>query len=92
MRPRDQRLLFPFVLPAPDTTGGAPPTGPPPGPAGPNLTSPGPNHGRTREHDSHKVDARRYAETHNARCFHSSQWFGRCFSILDHSQATLGPP
>ncbi|KZV42040.1 hypothetical protein F511_18386 [Dorcoceras hygrometricum] len=41
----DHPRLPPFALHAPTTMAGAPSTGPPPGPAGPNQTSLGPNHG-----------------------------------------------
>ncbi|KZV40412.1 hypothetical protein F511_43504 [Dorcoceras hygrometricum] len=41
----DHPRLPAFALYAPDTMAGAPPDGPPPGPAGPNQTSLGPNHG-----------------------------------------------
>ncbi|KZV44212.1 hypothetical protein F511_11027 [Dorcoceras hygrometricum] len=54
---------------------GAPPTGPPPGPASPNLTDLGPNHGRTRAHDSWERDAPRGASSHNARCSSTSHRF-----------------
>ncbi|KZV40200.1 hypothetical protein F511_05677 [Dorcoceras hygrometricum] len=35
---REQRPFITLVLPAPATMAGAPPAGPSPGPAGPNLT------------------------------------------------------
>ncbi|KZV37507.1 hypothetical protein F511_43366 [Dorcoceras hygrometricum] len=41
----DHSLLPPFALYAPATMARAPPAGPPPGPAGPNQTSLGLNHG-----------------------------------------------
>ncbi|KZV55648.1 hypothetical protein F511_22224 [Dorcoceras hygrometricum] len=41
---------------------GAQPAGPPPGPAGPNLTDPSPNHGRTWTHEPGEADASRGAK------------------------------
>ncbi|KZV47735.1 hypothetical protein F511_11938 [Dorcoceras hygrometricum] len=64
----DQQPLRATVLPAPATNAGALPDGPPPGPASPNLTSLGPNHGRTREHDPGEGNAPRGRRTHNRRC------------------------
>ncbi|KZV52052.1 hypothetical protein F511_19396 [Dorcoceras hygrometricum] len=67
-RRRDQQPLFTFDLPAPTTMAGALLDGPPPRPAGPNLTDHGPNRARMKENDPLKVGARRYAETCSARC------------------------
>ncbi|KZV34214.1 hypothetical protein F511_39445 [Dorcoceras hygrometricum] len=68
-RSRDQQPLRTTVLPAPATTVRALPAGPPPGPAGTNLTSLGPNRGRMREHDPGESDAPRGRRTHSRRCF-----------------------
>ncbi|KZV55922.1 hypothetical protein F511_24816 [Dorcoceras hygrometricum] len=53
---------------------GAPPDGPPPGPAGPNLTDPCPNHGRYWTHKASESGASCMQITHIARCESSSQW------------------
>ncbi|KZV13952.1 hypothetical protein F511_44745 [Dorcoceras hygrometricum] len=53
----DHPRLPAFVHYAPATMVGAPPVGPPPGPAGPNQTSPGSNRGRTRENGSREGSA-----------------------------------
>ncbi|KZV50473.1 hypothetical protein F511_34917 [Dorcoceras hygrometricum] len=63
---------------------GALPAGPPPGPAGPNLTSHGPNHGRTREHEPWKGGAPRCTETCSAWCFTYSRWFDHDLPPMDH--------
>ncbi|KZV23529.1 hypothetical protein F511_36605 [Dorcoceras hygrometricum] len=52
------RAPFPTpILSAPATMAGAPLTGPPPGPAGPNLTDLGSNRGCPRENISREVCA-----------------------------------
>ncbi|KZV16706.1 putative inactive leucine-rich repeat receptor-like protein kinase-like [Dorcoceras hygrometricum] len=58
-RRRDQKPFFAFDLPAL--------AGPPPRPAGPNLTDHGPNRARMKENDPLKDSARRCAETRSAR-------------------------
>ncbi|KZV25063.1 hypothetical protein F511_14655 [Dorcoceras hygrometricum] len=53
----DQQPLRATVLPAPTTTAGALPAGPPPGQEGSNVTNLGSNRGLTRENRSLQVDA-----------------------------------
>ncbi|KZV30187.1 hypothetical protein F511_04226 [Dorcoceras hygrometricum] len=65
-RRRDQQPFFAFDLPAPATMAGALPAGPPPRPAGPNLTNHGPNRARMKENDPFKDSARRCAETRSS--------------------------
>ncbi|KZV35930.1 hypothetical protein F511_23943 [Dorcoceras hygrometricum] len=57
MRSRDQPLTSRSFSLLRSPLAEAPWAGPPPGPAGPNLTSLGPNHGRTREHEPGEGDA-----------------------------------
>ncbi|KZV47899.1 hypothetical protein F511_31931 [Dorcoceras hygrometricum] len=74
-RRRDQQTLRTTVLPAPATTGGALPAGPPTDPASPNLTNHGPNRACMKENEPLKEGARRCAGTRSARCSPSSRWF-----------------
>ncbi|KZV25145.1 hypothetical protein F511_41587 [Dorcoceras hygrometricum] len=53
----DQQPLRATVLPAPATTAGALPAGPPPDPDGSTVTDLTSNHGPTRENEPLQVDA-----------------------------------
>ncbi|KZV28036.1 hypothetical protein F511_29824 [Dorcoceras hygrometricum] len=67
---------------APATLGGAPPTGPPPGPTGPNLTNLGPSHapygsnkGKETQRTSHPTQVNlRVTDVVDARSGHHRIW------------------
>ncbi|KZV16402.1 hypothetical protein F511_34966 [Dorcoceras hygrometricum] len=74
---------------------GSPPVGPPPGSAGPNLIGLGPDHGRTRVHDSWERDAPRSASAHSARCSSTNHRFDLIpyfEPLLATPKTTMNPP
>ncbi|KZV22136.1 hypothetical protein F511_36371 [Dorcoceras hygrometricum] len=77
-----------FGPPAPADLAGAPPAGPPPGTAGPNLTSPGPNP-VARGSTNREKEAHRAALKHAA---HGVSHIADGSAMISHLWTTPSPP
>ncbi|KZV50322.1 hypothetical protein F511_36829 [Dorcoceras hygrometricum] len=80
MHSRDRAPTFASYTLLRPPLAGAPPAGPPPGPAGPKLTDPSPNHGRNWTHEAWK-------QTHGAARLHTLHGVFH----LAHGSSTIPP-